>query len=72
VSETVETLGDALQREIERVQEIRTEYLTLPNGVGMPAAAMMQASINAATRAMLEGDVIAMLRSYEDLKGHEQ
>ena len=72
MTETVETLGDALQREIEHVQEIRTEYLTLPNDVGRPAAAMMQASINAATRAMLDGDVIAMLRSYEDLKGYEQ
>lgn len=32
---------------------------------------MMNASLDAAQRALAEGDVVAMLRAYEDLKGYE-
>ena len=70
-----DTLGDALPREMARVRdEVMPAYLALrgmPNVIVEPALAMMRASLDAAARAMIEGDVVAMLRCYEDLKGYE-
>ena len=63
------TLGDALPKEIERVQKLIPIYLSLP--MGFLAAGMMTRSINRAVRAMNEGDVVAMLRAYQDLKDYE-
>jgi len=63
MTETIETLGDALPRDIERAYEIRAIYLDLQGGAGHPAASMMQASINAAKSAISNNDVAAMQRS---------
>lgn len=69
------TLADALPREITRVRdEVMPAYLALqgmPNVMVEPALAMMRMSLDAASKAMIEGDVVAMLRAYEDLKGFE-
>ena len=69
------TLGDALPREMARVRDqVMPAYLAcqgMPNVMVEPALAMMRASLDAAARAMIEGDVVAMLRCYEDLKGYE-
>lgn len=35
------------------------------------AAFMMRASLDNAARALASGDVVAMLRAFEDLKGYE-
>jgi hypothetical protein len=64
-----ETLADALPREIERVQELITIYESVP--MGFLAASMMRQSIKQAHAAMMAGDVVAMLRCHEDLKGYE-
>jgi hypothetical protein len=70
-----DTLGDALPREMARVRDqVMPAYLALqgmPNVMVEPALAMMRASLDAASKAMIEGDVVAMLRAYEDLKGFE-
>ena len=73
-AETV-TLGDALPREMARVRdEVLPQFLGLrgmPNVVVEPQIAMIRAELDSAARALAEGDVIAMLRCYESLKGYE-
>jgi hypothetical protein len=66
----IDTLGHALPREITRV---RDEVLPLYLEIGQPgalAAMMMRASLDRASKAMIEGDVVAMIACYEDLKGY--
>lgn len=62
------TLAQALPREIERVQELLPLYDAIPTGIF--AATMMRNSIKIAHEAMMNGDVVEMLRVYEDLKGY--
>ena len=62
------TLGDALPREMARVRdELLPMYDAIPTGVF--AATMMRADLDRAAKALAEGDVVAMLRVYESLKG---
>lgn len=64
-----ETLGEALPKQMARVRdEIMPLYLEIgpPGQFGLM---MMRIALDAAARAMAEGDVIAMLRAHEDLKG---
>lgn len=64
-----ETLGTALPKEMARVRdEVLPVYLDFPTGIF--AATMMRASLDAAAKALAEGDVIAMIRVYQDLKGY--
>ncbi len=65
----MDTLADALPREIERVQDIIPNYESVP--LGHIAASFMRESIKAAHRAMVAGDVVGMLVAYEDLKGYK-
>jgi len=64
-----ETLGDALPREMARVRDkVMPAYLAIgPSGAF--ALMMMRAALDAAAKAMAEGDVVAMLRAHEALKG---
>jgi molybdopterin converting factor small subunit len=66
--ETIETLGEALPREMARV---RDKVMPLYQAIG-PAGAfalmMMRKDLDDAARALAEGDVVAMLRVYESLK----
>ena len=63
------TLGDALPREQARVRELVKEYRhPLLNGAGEIAARMMEHALGNAERAAVSGDVVAMLRAYEELK----
>lgn len=63
-----DTLGDALPREIARCQELLTQYAAI-GPVGNFGAAMIRADIAEATKAMAEGDVVAMIRAHEKLRG---
>lgn len=66
-----DTLGDALPREIARVRDqVMPAYLAI-GAPGSFALALMRLSLDAASKAMIEGDVAAMMRAYEDLKGYE-
>lgn len=68
---TTDSLGDALPREMARV---RDEVMPLYREIGDPgrfALALMALDLDAAARAMVEGDVVEMLRRYESLKGYE-
>jgi hypothetical protein len=69
-----DTLGDALPREMTRV---RTQVLPAYQEVLKIAPMtqftinLMNASLDAAQRAMAEGDVVAMIQCLEDLRGYE-
>lgn len=65
------TLGEALPAEMTRV---RDEVMPMYIEIGPPGAIalhLMRTSLDAAAKAMAEGDVVAMLRAYEDLKGFD-
>lgn len=71
-AETVDTLGDALPREMARVRDVvMPQYLELRGVPGVNvefALAMMRADLDAAAKALAEGDVVEMLRVYQSLK----
>lgn len=60
------TLGEALPKEIERVQEMIPAYESAP--LGFIAAGFMKADIQRAHRAMIEGDLPTMIAVYQSLK----
>jgi hypothetical protein len=70
-----DTLGDALPREMARVRdELLPQYLSLANTPGVYvgfAVTSLRSALDMAAKAMAEGDVGAMLRAYEVLKGCE-
>jgi hypothetical protein len=66
------SLGTELPSEINRVREIQDKFKALrsvPNVIVEPQIAMMERDIQSAITASAGGDVIAMLRAYEALKG---
>ncbi len=67
-----DSLAEALPREMARVRdEILPQYISLrgmPNVMVEPAIAMMRADLDAAAKAMMEGDVVEMLRVYQSLR----
>lgn len=70
MSDTIETLGDALPKQMARVRdEILPEYVAI-GAPGMFAATMMRKDLDDAARAMAAGDVVAMIRAHEALKGY--
>ena len=61
------TLGDELPRQIARVRdEIIPVYLEIGPG-GIPAVMLMRADLDRASKAMIEGDVVEMLRICQKL-----
>ena len=62
------SLATALPLEIERCQELLTQYAAI-GPAGIFGATMIKRDIAAAHEAMMNGDVVAMLRAYEALKG---
>lgn len=64
------SLGEALPAEMARVRdEVMPAYVEI-GASGVPTLTMMRADLDAAARAMAEGDVAAMMRAYESLKGY--
>jgi hypothetical protein len=68
MSET-KTLGDALPAEIKRVTGLIPIYVECGPAAAY-AVAMMKVSLDRATRALAEGDVIEMMESLVDLQGY--
>ena len=65
----METLGEALPKEMARVRDkLLPVYDAIPTGVF--GATMMRADLDRAAKAMIEGDVVEMMRVYESLKGY--
>jgi hypothetical protein len=66
------TLGEELPKEMARVRDV---LMPMYRGIGPAggfALAMMKAALDRATTALVEGDVVEMLRSYEALKGFKE
>lgn len=61
------SLAEALPKEIQRCQEVLGWYKEI-GPAGAFGHAMITASIAAAHKAMMEGDVVAMIKAYNDLK----
>lgn len=70
-NETIDTLCDALPREMTRV---RDELMPAYQSIGAPggfALACMRHDLDVATKALAEGDVVAMMVSYQKLKDYK-
>lgn len=66
----MDTLGEALPREMARVRDqVMPPYLEIGQA-GQLALAMMRVDLDNAAKAMAEGDVIAMARAYQALKDY--
>ena len=72
MADPVDTLGDALPREMARVRdELLPLYDGLPGGAGFFAASIMRHDLDRAAKALAAGDVVEMLRVYQSLKSFE-
>ena len=67
MTDRIDTLGDALPREMARVREVLKAYHEI-GPAGAFGAAMIEAELRAADQASVQGDVVAMLRAYQSLK----
>lgn len=65
--QTPVSLAEALPKEMERVREVLGLYRQI-GPAGMFGAAMIEQDLRAADRAVMSGDVVAMLRSYQALQ----
>lgn len=70
MSEKVDTLGEALPREMARVRDVVMPAYQSIGTAGAFALSFMRRDLDAAAKALAEGDVIEMLRVYESLKGY--
>ena len=66
MSEPVESLGEALLREMARVRDI-----AMPAYIAI-GLAFMRGDLDRATKALAEGDVVAMLDAYFRLKEYRE
>lgn len=64
------SLAEALPAEMQRVQGMLPHYDAIPTGIF--AATVMRQALHRATLALAGGDVIAMIRIYEELKGFKE
>ena len=66
------TLAEGLPREMARVRDkVLPQYIAMrgmPQINVEPAIFMMRAALDAAAKAMMDSDVVAMLRAYQSLK----
>ena len=66
-----DTLGEALPKEMARVRdEVMLAYAEIGNS-GWFALNMMRRDLDAAAKAMSEGDVVAMMAAYQSLKEYD-
>jgi hypothetical protein len=68
ISEQMETLGLALPKEINRVREVLGQYREI-GPAGTLAAMLIERDLRAAEEAVMEGDVVRMIRSLGTLRG---
>jgi hypothetical protein len=63
------SVGEDIQVEIKRNQELKSMYDVIP--AGFIGASMIQLDIDDAIKALASGDIIAILKAYEKLKSNE-
>jgi hypothetical protein len=64
----VNTIADALPKEMARVREVLGHYREIGPAVAI-GAHFIEQDLRAADQAVMSGDVVAMLRSLETLRG---
>lgn len=64
------SVGMEFPKEQARVRELLTQYKAI-GPAGMFGAAMIEQALQRADQAAISGDVVAILRSFEELKGWE-
>ena len=70
--DSVETLGEALPKEMAHVREVIRNYRDpILEGAGELAARLMEFDLQEADRAVISGDVVEMIRVYQKLKEWE-
>ena len=65
------TVGSEFPVEQARVRELIATYRALPGNVGVLGAAILEEVLRKADQAAMSGDIVAILRSYEEMKGCE-
>lgn len=65
------TLGEALPLEMARVRDVVMPRYVEIGPVGQFALVLMRKDLDDAAKAMIEGDVIEMLRVYQSLRDTE-
>jgi len=64
------SLGEELPKEQARVRELIIEYRDpLLKGAGNLAAMFMEQALQRADKAVISGDIVAMISSYKELQG---
>lgn len=61
------SVGEDFPRQQERVRKLRELYLQLPGGVGSFGAIHLDQVLGRAAEAQSSGDVLQILRSYQEL-----
>lgn len=64
------TVGDDIQVQIKRNQELVQQYIAI-GPTGKFGVMMIQRDIDAAVKALAEGDCVAIVRTYEALKNNK-
>ncbi len=65
----METLGTSLPKEMARVRDVVMPPYVEIGPAGALALSLMRADLDAAAKAMAEGDLAEMIRTHEALKG---
>jgi hypothetical protein len=68
MAEQVETLGHAYPKEQARCRELLAVYRSLPDGVGMFGAAMLEQILQEADAAAMSGDIVRMLQAFNAMQ----
>lgn len=66
------SLGEELPKEMARVRDVLMPMYLGIGPAGGFAIAMMRADLDRATKALAEGDVVQMMRSYQALKEYKE
>ena len=67
-ADAMDSLGEALPREMARVRDHVLPHYDELGPVGVFGAAMIRQDLDAAAKAIAEGDMVAMVQSYQALK----
>lgn len=62
------TVGDDFPKQQQRARELLAQYQAI-GAAGKFGAAVIETALRRADEAAISGDVVAILRSYEELKG---
>jgi hypothetical protein len=72
MTNSVDTLGEALPREMARVRDVVMPTYMAIGPAGGFALAFMRNDLDRAAKALAEGDVVAMIDAYSRLKDYKE